>query len=186
MLAPPRTSGETGVTVGRRLVGPGQLRRQGCGELNLHPCCATQGGRPLSSARVSPPPCPSLSGKQVWRHTAALGNKLPTFLSKRSTAAPLSEPQTRTPSGPRWKKRCGTEAHGSLTPALLPAPPHPKLPKRRQENGSLPPLSQTGLPRPPAPIPQSCFWKESHKLRGWSKRRLGMLEATAPHLGLLG
>ena len=27
MLAPPRTSGETGVTVGRRLVGPGQLRR---------------------------------------------------------------------------------------------------------------------------------------------------------------
>lgn len=41
MLVPPRTSGETEVTVSGRLVGPGQLRRQWCRELNLHPCCAT-------------------------------------------------------------------------------------------------------------------------------------------------
>lgn len=189
VLGPPRTSGETEVTVGGRLAGPGQLRSDGgSGAGSSTSTCVVQpqDGCPLSSARVSPPPCPSLSDKQVWRRTAALGNKLPTFPTKRSTTAPLSEPQTRTPSGPLWKKRCGTKAHGSLTPTLLPAPPHPKLPKRRQENGSLPPFSQTALPRPPAPIPQSCFWKESHELRGWSKQGLGLLEATAPHLGLLG
>ena len=110
VLGPPRTSGETEVTVGGRLAGPGQLRSEGgsgAGSSNSTHIVQPQDGRPLSSARVSPPPRPSLSDKQVWRHTAALGNKLPTVPTKRSTAAPLSEPQTRTPSRPVGRSNVG-------------------------------------------------------------------------------
>lgn len=58
MLAPPRTSGETGVTVGRRLAALGSSGGRGAGSSTSTRVVQPQGGAAPSSARVSLLPVP--------------------------------------------------------------------------------------------------------------------------------
>lgn len=174
MSASLRTSGETEVTglgVGWRLVGLGQVMAE----------VVMWDTRPLPTKqdmadpqRLTPGQCSALQ-PPPGSDSLLPSQGIQSFLSPLSGDKCGGTPTDLRNNPPPFLNKVGAQL------PLLPAPAHPRLPKRRQRERLFSPAS---LPTQALPlIPPSCL--ESHELKGWSRQGLGMLEPTAPHLGLL-
>lgn len=98
MLAPPRTSGETGVTVGRRLAALGSSGGRVRGA-QPPPAWATLKAAVLSLGQGVPSLLSLPLVNKCGGTQRPSRNKLPTFLTKRSTASLCLSPKPGHPSG---------------------------------------------------------------------------------------